>query len=87
MSKYYLIGDVITKGTVLGVDVSGLRALTAVVDNGTSANDPPDQLCFSIIDPSQFGLPDDCNDDLYTVEFFAGEGALFDLAHGQVKVK
>ncbi len=87
VGNFAVTGGVITDGTFGGVDVSALRALTAVVDNGTSANDPPDQLSFSIVDPSQFGLPDDCNNGLYTLQFFVQNGALFDLAHGQVKVR
>ncbi len=74
--NWAIIGGVITHGTVDGVDVSGQRAITAVVDNGTSANDPPDQISFSFIE-----VPLDCK-DLTPADF-----PLFDLAHGQVKVK
>ena len=70
-----VIGGVITHGFVGGVDVSGSDALTAVFDNGTSANDPLDQLSFSFID---FGI--DCT-TLVPANF-----PLFDLTHGQVKV-
>ena len=73
--NWAIVGGVITHGTVGGVDVSGLRAITAVVDNGTSANDPADQLSFSIFPAN------DCN--TYTIADFP----LFDLAHGQVKVR
>jgi hypothetical protein len=86
IGNFAVIGGVITHGTYGGVDVSGQRAITAVVDNGTSANDPPDQISFSIFPPSQFGLPDDCHDPIYTPEFFEVNNALFDLGHGQVKV-
>ena len=41
------IGGIITKGSINGVDYTGRRALTRVVDNGKSANDPPDQISFS----------------------------------------
>ena len=71
-----VIGGVITHGTVDGVDVSGLRALTAVVDNGTSANDPADQLSLSFIN-----VDIDCN-TLTPANF-----PLYDLTHGQVKVR
>ncbi|MGD9488154.1 MAG: hypothetical protein AB7W47_09035 [Calditrichaceae bacterium] len=70
-----VISGIITKGISGGVDVSGQRAVTAVVDNGTSANDPPDQLSFSF-----FPAPDCSN--LVPSDF-----PLFDLTHGQVKVK
>ena len=70
-----VIGGVITHGTSGGGDVSGQRALTAVVDNGTSANDPLDQLSFSSRDDR------DCN------ILVPGDFSLFDLTHGQVKVK
>ena len=70
-----VIGGVITHGIVGGVDVSGLRALTAVVDNGTSANDTPDQLSFSFVDDGR-----DC------MSVVPGNLPLFDLARGQVKV-
>jgi hypothetical protein len=52
---------------------------TMVRDNGTSANDPPDQIAFSI--PSVF--IGDCN-----VQFdFDGAGILFDAPQGQVVVR
>jgi hypothetical protein len=70
-----IVGGVITHGTFGGVDVSGQYAVTAVVDNGTSANDPPDQLSFS------FFPANDCN--TYTLADFP----LIDLTHGQVKVR
>lgn len=71
-----VIGGVITNGNVAGVDVSGQRAITAVVDNGTSANDPPDQLSFSI-------FPTTANCNLLTPQNLP----LFPLTHGQVKVQ
>jgi hypothetical protein len=70
-----VISGVITNGNVAGVDVSGQRAITAVVDNGTSVNDPPDQLSFSI-----FPTALDCN--TLTPQNFP----LFPLTHGQVTV-
>jgi len=72
-----VIGGVITHGFAGGVDVSGQRALTAVVDNGTSANDPPDQMSFSF-----FPVGGSC--DQFVPADFAG--FLFDLGRGQVKV-
>ncbi len=71
-----VIGGVITHGTFNGVDVSGQRALTAVMDNGKSANDPLDQLSFSF-----FPVNIDCND------LSPGDFQLMDLTHGQVVVK
>ena len=72
-----VIGGVITNGTLGGVNVSGQRALTAVVDNGTSANDPPDQLSFSFFPTGGFSC----------TTLVPGNFPLFNLAHGQVKVK
>ena len=72
-----VVGGVITHGTNSGVDVSGQRALTAVVDNGTSANDPADQLSFSFFPTGAAS----CN------SFIPGNFPLFNLAHGQVKVR
>lgn len=81
-----IVSGTITHGTAFGGDVSGQRALTAVVDNGTSANDTPDQLSFSIFDIDQiFGPGTDCN--TFGISFFANNGLLFNLAHGQVKVR
>ena len=71
-----VVGGVITHGTAGGVDVAGQRALTAVVDMGTSANDPPDLLSFSFF-PNN--LP--CQ-ALVPTNF-----PLFQLARGQVKVR
>jgi len=71
-----VIGGVITHGFAGGVDVSGQRALTAVVDNGTSANDPPDQISFSFFPTGSA----DCN------AFIATNFPLFNLGRGQVKV-
>jgi hypothetical protein len=51
----------------------GLPAITRVRDNGTSANDPADQISFTWI-----GLPFTCND--------APDLPLFDLITGQAKV-
>lgn len=70
------VSGVITHGTDSGgEDVSGQPALTAVADNGTSANDSADQITFSFI-----GTPFDCNN------LPPGDPPLFDLTHGQVKV-
>lgn len=52
-----VIGGVITNGSAGGVDLSGQLALTAIVDNGTSAGDPADQLSFSFIGTGPTGLP------------------------------
>jgi hypothetical protein len=76
-----VVGGVITKGTSGGVDVSGQRAFTAVVDNGTSKNDPADQISFSYFPASAFFGTDDCSN--LTPDDFD----LLDLTIGQVKVK
>ena len=72
-----VIGGVITHGTAAGVDVSGQAAVTAVVDNGTSANDPADQISFSIFPAVGF----DCT------TFPPAAFPLFNLTTGQVKVR
>ncbi len=70
-----VIGGVITHGTVGGVDFSGQRAITAVVDNGTSVNDPADQISFSFFSAA------DCS------ALTPGDFPLNNLTHGQVKVR
>ncbi len=71
-----VIGGVVTHGFVGGVDVSGQDALTAVVDNGTSANDPPDQISFSFFPTG----------GLSCTAVVPANFPLFNLARGQVKV-
>ena len=71
-----VVGGVITHGTFEGVDVSGQRALTAVVDNGTSANGPPDQLSFSFFPTGGASC----------TNFVPGNFPLFNLTRGQVTV-
>jgi hypothetical protein len=44
------ISGVITQGSFNGIDLAGLEVLTRVRDNGTSENDPADQISFSFID-------------------------------------
>jgi len=74
-----IVGGVITHGTDGGVDISGQYAITAVVDNGTSANNTPDQISFSFFDPAF-----DCQlVQSLTIASFQ----LFDLTTGQVKVR
>jgi hypothetical protein len=73
-----VIGGVITHGNFLGDDVSGQAAITAVVDNGTSANDPPDQHSFGF-----FGFPPDPTRCARNDPFGF---PLLDLTPGQVKV-
>lgn len=73
-----VIGGVVTNGPGGGVDATGRRALTAVVDNGKSANDPRDQLSFSLIGPGVQGIT--CH-DVVPANF-----PLFDLTNGQVTV-
>lgn len=56
----------------------GLRVITLVEDNGTSAHETPDQISFTVIDPAQFGISPNCND--------AAALPLFPLSGGEVKV-
>jgi hypothetical protein len=53
---------------------AGLTAVTRVSDNGTSANDPPDQVSFTFID-----IGATCTDQ--------PDLPLFDLVNGQVTVR
>ena len=63
---------------ISGLDRDGVEFTTMVRDNGTSANDPPDQIGFTI--PSVF--IGDCN-----AQFdFEGNGILFDAPQGQTVV-
>lgn len=83
--NFAIIGGVVTQGFVTGLgDVSGQRAVTAIVDNGTSVNDPADQLSFSFIGAVATNLlgSTDCN-ELTPADF---QGFLNNLTHGQVKV-
>ena len=68
--------DAWVSGTITHPDfLAGLPAITQVRDNGTSANDPPDQVSFTF----QALSVDECLDkpDL----------PLFDLNNGEVKVR
>lgn len=67
VGNWAVIGGVVTHGSVGGTDFTGARALTAVVDNGTSQQDPPDQISFSFfptgascmaLSPARFPLND-----------------------------
>ena len=47
------VSGIVTSGTAGGTDLTGLPVGTRVADNGTSANDPPDQISFSFLgDPT-----------------------------------
>jgi len=77
-----VIGGVVTHGTDgFGNDVTGFRSLTAVVDNGTSQQDPADQISGSFMAPSGY----DCH--AYSIEDFEVDGVLYDLTHGQVTIR
>ncbi len=69
------ISGVITHGRFDGIDLAGLEVLTRVRDNGTSANDPPDQISFSFIDTV---LPD-CTEQ--------PDLLLLDAPQGQVTIR
>lgn len=68
------VSGVITSGTAFGVDLTGQPVATRVRDNGTSANDPPDQISFSFI-----GDPRPCTLRVPYV--------LLDAPEGQVSVR
>ena len=70
----------VTQGTAYGEDVSGQPIATRVRDNGTSTNDPVDQISFSVIGfregrPYQFAP---CTDQ--------PDYPLFDVPQGQVNI-
>ena len=69
------ISGVITQGRFDGIDLAGLEVLTQVRDNGTSHNDPPDQISFSFIDTE---VPD-CTEQ--------PDLQLFDVSQGQVRIR
>ena len=69
------ISGVITHGSIDGIDLTGLEVLTRVRDNGTSQNDPPDQISFSFIDTD---LPD-CTEQ--------PDLPLLDAPQGQVRIR
>lgn len=71
-----VVGGVITHAWGGFEANEGQRALTSVVDNGTSANDPADQLSFSF-----FPVGIACEIDPTAFDPF-----LFDLTNGQVRV-
>lgn len=68
------VSGVITHGTLGGADLAGQPVITRVRDNGTSANDPADELSFSFIGD---GTPCYDQPDL----------ALFSAPQGQVVVE
>jgi len=68
------VSGVITSGSVPGFDFTGLPVAARVSDNGTSANDPPDQISFSFI-----GNPFPCTAQRPFV--------LRDMTDGQVSVR
>jgi hypothetical protein len=70
------ISGVITEGKFDDFDFTGLSVNTRVRDNGTSANDPADQISISWI-----------GDDFTCKDQRADVLSLFDTPEGQVKVK
>lgn len=51
-----IVGVISTKGSTNGANLAGSYAVTAMVDNGTSANDPLNQISNSYyrVDPNNF---------------------------------
>jgi hypothetical protein len=80
------VSGVVTQGTMTDyvtgekVDVTGWPIATKVRDNGTSANDPPDQINYSWVDPNV--PPCTTKDTIIPYENF-----MMDAAQGQVTVK
>jgi hypothetical protein len=69
------IRAVVTHGRVFGEDVTGQYVYSRVKDNGTSANDPPDQVSLSFIRPNLIACSSQFNI------------TLFDMPEGQVIVR
>jgi hypothetical protein len=68
-------------GTGERIDLAGFDVVTSVIDNGTSANDPPDQISFSLP-----GFEIDCYEaptELPALPFFA----MFDAPQNQVTIR
>lgn len=76
-----LVGGVVTKAPAGYPQIVGTRAITMVVDNGTSANDPADQ-----ISPSFVGLDETRTCDTFSIGGNIA-GYLNDLFTGQVTVR
>ena len=70
------VSGVITSGTSGGFDLTGLYVATRVRDNGTSANDPPDEISLSWI-----------SDVLLSCAEHSEILELYDLHQGQVVIK
>ncbi len=66
-------------GLVKNGPFEGQRVVSEVEDNGTSTNETPDRVSFSILNPAQFGLSEDCR--------LLPELPLFPLGGGEVKVE
>lgn len=82
VDNYAILTGVVKKGNRGGEDVTGRTALTMVRDNGTSANDPADEISFSIV----LGEGDTRTSDDFTLETFTSRGWLLPIKNGQVKV-
>ncbi len=76
-----VLGGVITKGGYGGIDLTGTYALTAVVDNGTSVHDTPDQMTFSFVE----SIFENC-DDILSFDFVLYPPPLLNISKGEVKV-
>lgn len=79
-----IFGGVITHAWGLAEGDEGVRAVGAVVDNGTSKKDPPDQISPTVAASGDPVGPGDCG---VTIEDFQNAGILLDLTHGQVTVR
>lgn len=73
--NYATVGGYVIRGSIDGFDLAGTYAVTAMVDNGTSSNDVPDQISFSYTEM----LADYC-------DYPRGQLELLDLRNGQVVV-
>lgn len=78
VDNWAILGGFVTNGSVGGFDLTGFYVYTAVVDNGTSNKDAPDQLSLTFFETS------------FSCEFASSltpsDFPLFDIKKGQVKV-
>jgi hypothetical protein len=65
-------------GVATDKNADGERVITLVEDNGTSVDDPPDQINLSWFDPAAIGISPNCLD--------APALPLFPMTNGEVKV-
>jgi len=77
-----IVGGIIKKGNFLGDDFTGQFAFTALADNGTSNNDPADQISWSWVWPGV----ENCDDVITLIETYGWSFIEMFEIQGQVRV-